>query len=94
MASWATTNRASTGGCRLTADLRKRLRAAIDTEVRARLPEPQAACRGCGVETYDHWSGDPVYLTGCRTCSERRFGRLRRERQHDSQLVLLSQDER
>ncbi len=78
----------------MTDALRQRLRVAIDTAVRAGLPEPDVACRGCGVAISDPWTGDPVYVDGCKTCGERRWGRARRHRQHSTQLVLIAETER
>ena len=74
----------------MTAELRQALRFAIDRAVRARIPTPKHACAGCGVELFDPWTDEPVYVSGCRTCSERRAGRAKRERQHSAQLAFIT----
>jgi hypothetical protein len=74
----------------VTGELRQRLRVEIDAARRARIDwSAEPRCRGCGIEIADAWSGDPLYTTGCRCCSERRATRAKRERTGE---VLLAEE--
>jgi hypothetical protein len=60
----------------MTAAVREQVRAARDRAVRAAIDwtaEPR--CAGCGVEQSDPWTGEPRYVAGCRTCTDRRLRR-------------------
>jgi hypothetical protein len=64
----------------VTGELRTHLKRQVDRAVRERLPDPQSACRGCGVPFADD-DGNANYVSACRTCSERRCGRAKRKRE-------------
>lgn len=76
----------------MTAELRQALKAAVDAAVRARLPEYDAACAGCGAPHFDPWSDEPHYTDGCRTCRDRRLRRASRARQAFSQPLTIFSD--
>lgn len=64
----------------LTADLRLALRLAIDRARRETIRwDAEPRCIGCGVEQADPFTGAFRYVAGCRTCTERRWGRHRRQ---------------
>jgi hypothetical protein len=65
----------------LTAVERERLRDLIDRARRAAINwQSVMRCRGCGIEQRDAWTGEPRYLAGCSTCSDRRSKHRARER--------------
>ncbi|MGH3029417.1 MAG: hypothetical protein ACRDNE_01365 [Gaiellaceae bacterium] len=73
----------------MTAEQRRYIKRVIDHSVRARLPEYDAACAGCGAPHFDPWTEEPHYTDGCRTCTDRRLGGAKRVRQAFSKQLLI-----
>ena len=60
---------------------RAELRRLVDCAKRARVAlDDEPRCAGCGVELFDSWTEEHRYVSGCRTCADRRSKHHRRER--------------